>query len=69
MEGTDMLPLSIGIVIAFGFSVLAGSIYGFDEVARGTWPVLVVWGLITGPALMFVVSRDRSRPWRRGPKV
>jgi hypothetical protein len=64
-----MLPLSIGIAIAFGFAALAGSTYGFDELTSGSWPLLVVWGLIAGPALMFVAGRNNRGSWRRGPKA
>ncbi len=56
-----MLPLSIGILIAFGFAALAGSTYGFDELLSGSWLFLVVWGLIAGPALMLFASRERNR--------
>ncbi|MCF7976515.1 MAG: hypothetical protein K9L82_00605 [Chromatiaceae bacterium] len=64
-----MLPLSIGIAIAVGFAALAGSTYGFDELLSGSWLLLVVWGLIAGPVLMFVAgSEDRNSSWRRGPK-
>lgn len=65
-----MLPLSIGIAIAVGFAALAGFTYGFDELLSGSWLLLVIWGLIAGPALMFVAgSRDRNGSWRDRPKA
>ncbi len=60
-----MLPLSIGILIAIGFAVLAGSTYGFDEFLSVSWLVLVVWGLIAGPALMLLAGWGRQGAWRR----
>lgn len=63
-----MLPLSIGILIAFGFAGLAGSIYGFDQLLTGSWLLLVLWGLIAGPALMAFADRERSDRSRR-PKA
>lgn len=59
-----MLPLSIGLAIACGFAALAGATYGFEELLSGSWSILVVWGLIAGPALMLVASRDHNRFWR-----
>jgi hypothetical protein len=60
-----MLPLSIGFSIALGFIGVAGSIYGFDLLLQGSWPLLVVWGLIAGPLLMFVAQSDRDDHSRR----
>lgn len=56
-----MLPLSIGIVLALGFVSLTGSVYGFDQFLQGAWPLMVVWGLIAGPALMFAANKRRGR--------
>jgi hypothetical protein len=61
-----MLPLSIGIAMAVGFTALAGSTYGFEEIFSGSWPFLVVWGLIAGPVLMFVAGRGDHDSDRRG---
>jgi hypothetical protein len=56
-----MLPLSIGIVIALGFASLVGSIYGVEQLVQGAWPMLVVWGLIAGPALMSFAGQGSRR--------
>jgi hypothetical protein len=60
-----MLPLSIGLAMAVGFALLTGSVYGLDALAHGGWSVLVLWGLVAGPALMWLVSSDDRR---RGPR-
>lgn len=62
-----MLPLSIGLAMAVGFALLTGSIYGLDALAHGGWSVLVLWGLVAGPTLMWIVSADdrRSRARQR----
>lgn len=57
-----MLPLSIGLLIAFGFAGLAGSIYGFNQLLSASWLLLVVWGLIAGPALMMFAAREHNGP-------
>jgi hypothetical protein len=56
-----MLPFSIGIAIALGFASLVSSIYGFEQLVRGAWPMLVVWGLVAGPALMFFAEGTERR--------
>jgi hypothetical protein len=55
------LPFSIGIAIALGFASLVSSIYGFEQLVRGAWPMLVVWGLVAGPALMFFAEGTERR--------
>ena len=63
-----MLPLLIGLTIAFGFALLTGSVYGLDALAHGSWSVLVLWGLVAGPALMWIVSADYRGSSRRRPR-
>jgi len=64
-----MLPLLIGLAIAVGFALLTGSVYGLDALAHGGWSVLVLWGLVAGPALMWVVSADHRRSSQRRPQA
>ena len=53
-----MLPFTIGLTLAVGFGLLTGSIYGIESLFREPWIMLVLWGLVVGPALMtFATSR------------
>jgi hypothetical protein len=64
-----MLPVLIGIAIASAFVALTGWVYGFGQFQDGLWPLLVIWGLIVGPAMMFVSQgegRDERRRRRSG---
>jgi hypothetical protein len=56
-----MFPLSIGIAMALGFVSLASSIYGLEHLVQAVWPMLVVWGLLAGPALMFLADDGERR--------
>jgi hypothetical protein len=49
----------IGLLIAGAFAGLTGAVYGVELLLYGTWPVLVLWGLIAAPAMMYAVSGDR----------
>ncbi len=56
-----MLPFAIGLTLAVGFGLLTGSIYGVESLFSEPWIMLVLWGLVTGPALMtFATSRSRG---------
>jgi len=63
-----MLPLSIGLMMAVAFVSLAGSVYGFDQVFQGAWSFLVVWGLVAGPALMFIAHGEGRAAPRPHPR-
>jgi hypothetical protein len=52
MEGTEMLPFAIGLMLAVGFGLLTGTVYGVESLFSEPWVMLVPWGLVTGPALM-----------------
>lgn len=60
-----MLPLMIGLLIAGAFAGLTAGVYGLELLLYGTWPVLVLWGLVAGPVMMFAVSGDRRGRERR----
>lgn len=62
-----MLPLSIGASLALGFVGLTCSVYGCEQLSAGSWPLLVVWGLLAGPAMMLAAQRDAriGRPRRK----
>jgi hypothetical protein len=60
-----MLPFAIGLTLAVGFGLLTGSIYGVESLFREPWIMLVLWGLVAGPALM-TWANPRSRGLRPG---
>jgi hypothetical protein len=47
-----MLPFAIGLTLAVGFGLLTGSVYGVETLFSEPWVMLVLWGLVTGPAMM-----------------
>ena len=60
-----MLPFTIGLTLAAGFGLLAGSIYGVESLFSEPWVMLVLWGLVVGPALM-TFANPGSRRMRSG---
>ncbi|MGB5734037.1 MAG: hypothetical protein WBM40_06310 [Thiohalocapsa sp.] len=51
-----MLPFAIGVMLAAGFGLLAGSVYGVESLIQEPWVILVLWGLVTGSGLMTLAS-------------
>lgn len=62
-----MLPFAIGLMLAVGFGLLTGAVYGVESLFSEVWVMLVLWGLVTGPALMLFAapSLDGARSRRR----